>query len=139
VKRDPVKAKAWRARSKPLSRSAIGRNEVKKPGATLRPVSMKMARKRLEARDVRRAYLAAHPICEIGAMMCTVRSSDVHEPWTRARGGPIDDPRNMAALCRPCHGWVTFTVEGQQWATARGFLVGAARGPAWLEAGGRDA
>jgi len=43
---------------------------------------------------------------------CAKRSVDVHEVWTRGRGGPIvpsagltDD--GVLALCRPCHDWVT--------------------------------
>jgi hypothetical protein len=38
---------------------------------------------------------------------CSGRADDLHEPWTRARGGPTDDPRNCLPVCRPCHGWLT--------------------------------
>lgn len=34
-------------------------------------------------------------------------ATDVHEIKSRARGGPITDRENLAALCRPCHSWVT--------------------------------
>lgn len=51
-----------------------------------------------------RALLAERPICE----RChRAASTDVHEIKSRARGGSITDPDNLACLCRACHDWIT--------------------------------
>jgi hypothetical protein len=60
----------------------------------------------------------------------------VHEIWTRARGGPIDDPRNFATLCDRHTTDVSQDVLTMRWALAHGLLVTRAAGPAWLAAGG---
>lgn len=50
------------------------------------------------------ATLEAFPLCQ----RCTTsRSTEVHEIKSRARGGSILDPDNLAALCHNCHAWVT--------------------------------
>lgn len=62
------------------------------------------------------AMLEAKPICE----RCKVaKSSDIHELKSRARGGSITDPKNLSALCRPCHSWITTHPAD---ATAEGWL-----------------
>jgi len=43
---------------------------------------------------------------------CATRTVDVHEVWTRGRGGPIVPSQGLTdagvlALCRPCHDWIT--------------------------------
>ncbi len=46
------------------------------------------------------ALLAERPWCQ----RCgTERSTDVHEPLTRAQGGNILDPDACRAICRRCH------------------------------------
>lgn len=60
----------------------------------------------------------------------------VHEPWTRARGGPIDDPRNAVPCCAFHNTWLSQTVAGQRWGEANGMLISAVDGAAWLKAGG---
>lgn len=74
-------------------------------GAGLRPRSPKRAAVYREQRaPLVAALLAERPLCE----RCRrARSTDVHEVKTRARGGSITDPSNLACLCRPCHSWVT--------------------------------
>jgi len=48
------------------------------------------------------ALLAERPWCQ----RCgTERSTDVHEPLTRAQGGNILDPDACVAICRRCHEW----------------------------------
>lgn len=48
--------------------------------------------------------LEERPICQ----RCNKASSqDIHEIKSRARGGSITDVENLAALCRPCHTWIT--------------------------------
>ena len=96
--------------------------------------SAKQRAKDARRRPVRAAYMESHTMCEYGA--CLYASTDCHEPWTRARGGPIDDERNMAALCRNHHDWIHHHAEE---ATMLGWLIPAHQGPAWLEAGGRKA
>lgn len=62
------------------------------------------------------AMLEAHPACQ----RChTARSSEVHEIKSRARGGSILDPDNLAALCHQCHAWITTHPKD---ATAEGWL-----------------
>ncbi len=60
--------------------------------------------KRAAVMPARRALvaslLAEWPWCQrCGAE----RSTDVHEPLTRAQGGNILDPANTVAICRSCH------------------------------------
>jgi len=90
----------------------------------MRQTSTKRAKKLREAAPVRQAYLVAHPICEVVYLdgPCTKRSIMVHEPLTRARGGAIDDPANMLAVCQLCH---TIIHDLPAWATAHGFLKSA--------------
>ncbi|WP_262403460.1 hypothetical protein, partial [Actinomadura sp. CNU-125] len=52
---------------------------------------------------------------------CGRPADDVHEPLTRARGGSIIDPANMAPLCRPHH--TEITDEQPAWAYDLGLLV----------------
>jgi 5-methylcytosine-specific restriction endonuclease McrA len=70
----------------------------------LRPRSAKRAALYREQRvPLVRELLAARPVCE----RCHAAASvDVHEIQTRARGGSLLDPENLAALCRPCHDWI---------------------------------
>lgn len=63
----------------------------------------------------------------------------VHEPWTRARGGPIDDPRNMVPCCARHNTWLSQDVDGQKWGEANDLLIHEWEGPTWLAAGGVDA
>ena len=92
--------------------------------------------KAADAREIRRAWLRFQPHCEAtqgahwGAM-------SVHEPWTRARGGPTDDPRNMATLCVEHNRLVSQDAGWMVWAYQHGLLVRAQNGPEWLAAGGR--
>ena len=121
-----------------MKRTAIQRRTPIKPGkarswnSTLRSVGKKQARKNRRRTPLRQAYLAAYPRCETG---CGRRSVDVHEPWTRARGGPIDDPRNFMAVARECHDWIH---QHNDEAEERGWLVPAEFGAAWREGGGRE-
>jgi len=63
----------------------------------------------------------------------------VHEPWTRGRGGPKDDPANMVPMCAFHNTWVSQDAEGQRWAEANDLLIHAWEGPRWLAAGGVNA
>jgi len=39
--------------------------------------------------------------------VCMLRTTEVHEILTRARGGSILDRSNCVALCHSCHAWIT--------------------------------
>ena len=100
MKADPEKARAWRARSKPLART--GR---------LRPRSGKREREYAEPVTGRRALvaqaLAERPRCEARVLCRGARAVDVHERLKRSRGGRILDLAQSHAItiCRACHDW----------------------------------
>jgi len=60
--------------------------------------------KRTRVMVARRALVASLLAERSWCQRCgTERSTDVHEPLTRAQGGNILDPENAYALCRSCH------------------------------------
>lgn len=63
-----------------------------------------MQAKYVERRKLVAEYLGANPRCHRCKSAVAI---DVHELKSRARGGSILDPENFAALCRPCHSWIT--------------------------------
>jgi 5-methylcytosine-specific restriction endonuclease McrA len=66
--------------------------------------SKKTERKYRERRTLVQQMLDEKPMCE----RChAARSVDIHEVVSRARGGSILDPRNLVALCRQCHQYIT--------------------------------
>ena len=71
----------------------------------IRPRSKKRTRLYREQRiPIVIATLEANPVCQ----RCDrARATEVHEIKSRARGGSITDPNNLAALCHDCHAWVT--------------------------------
>lgn len=76
-------------RSRPLSRRT-----------PLRARSAKRTRVMPTRRALVASLLTERPWCQ----RCgTERSTDVHEPLTRAQGGDILDPDNTVAICRRCH------------------------------------
>ena len=121
MKRSPMK------RGKPMRRG-----NARSWNSTLNSVRPKQREKNRKRIPVRDAYLAAHLMCETG---CGWYAEHVHEPWTRAGGGPIDNPDNFMAVSSVCHDWI----HGHRpEAEARGWLVPAPLGAAWLAAGGRS-
>lgn len=113
-----------------MKRSPMNRGKARGWNSTLNSVSPKQRAKNSKRKPMRDAYLAAHPRCETD---CGGLAVDVHEPWTRRRGGPIDDPRNFMAVCRLCHDWIHQNPSTAKWS---GWLISAEDGPAWLSAGG---
>ena len=70
----------------------------------LRPRSAKRQAIYVQRRELVGQMLASFPFCQ----RCKTKpSQDVHEIKTRARGGSITDPANLAVLCRSCHDWIT--------------------------------
>lgn len=85
----------------------------------LRPVSSKRRAQNRVRRDAVYATFGDAPGCVVPG--CLSLADDVHEPLTRARGGSITDPANMAPLCRPHHTEITDTEP--PWAYELGLLV----------------
>lgn len=85
----------------------------------INPQSKKRQAENRIRRTVVRATFGDQPTC--AAPGCTRPADDVHEPLTRARGGSITDPTNMAPLCRPHHDEITFTEPA--WAYDLGLLI----------------
>jgi hypothetical protein len=67
----------------------------------LRWQSTKRAAENRLRKKVAHAAFGTDPLCSRPG--CTAWAEDCHEPLTRARGGSITDPANMAPLCRPHH------------------------------------
>lgn len=91
----------------------------------LRPVSAKMAQRRADAADVRRAYLTAHPFCEAakgGAPGVCFGELHVHEVVPRARGGDIADVTIFRAVCDHHNTAISQDVATMRWAYANDFL-----------------
>ena len=66
-------------------------------------------------------------LCQAGKVVpdgCGGRESatEVHEPFTRGRGGSITDKTNAVAICRRCHSWIHNNPAD---ATKLGLLVSA--------------
>ena len=94
----------------------------------LRSVSPKRAKAQRLRRTMVAEELATRELCEAGARItqagydarCHGLAVELHEPLTRARGGPVLDPVNTVAICRSCHDW--FHVNPAA-ATGLGLLV----------------
>ena len=87
----------------------------------------------------RREQLAEFPFCEpkrAGMARACFGRQTVHEPWTRGRGGPLGDRRNMITACVRHNEELQQALDGIEFGYANGYLVRRAEGPAWLEAGG---
>lgn len=52
--------------------------------------------------------------------ICTITATEVHEVWTRGRGGDKTNEDHCLALCSQCHGYVT---RQSGWALAWGFTI----------------
>lgn len=87
-------------------------------GVSLRARSPRMARLYVQRRALVAGLLAARPWCEVP--WCSQRSTAVHEPLTRARGGDILDPANCRCVCDPHHAEIHTEAP---WAYELGFLV----------------
>lgn len=79
----------------------------------LKPRSAKRAKYYREVRiPLVQKILSDHPWCQAGQLIedpdhqCQGRSMDVHERKKRSQGGSLEDPHNLLAVCRLCHGWI---------------------------------
>ncbi|HXH77150.1 MAG TPA: hypothetical protein VNJ48_01470 [Nocardioides sp.] len=84
----------------------------------LRARSPKTARLYVERCRLVADLLAERPWCEVP--WCEDRSTAVHEPLTRARGGDILDRDNCRCVCDPHHAEIHTEAP---WVYALGFLV----------------
>lgn len=121
--------RAWRdrARDKQLAKRRDASVEVTKRRSKViarqTPLNPVSKRRRAENRQRRAMLKAKYP--EPENVMCIVpgccnRADDGHEPLSRARGGSITDPDNLAPLCRDHHREITdFEPE---WAYELGLL-----------------
>lgn len=83
-------------RTKPMAR---GKGMERAAG--LKPQSKKRQKENRVRKKVAYATFGRDPLCARPG--CNQWAWDCHEPLTRARGGSIVDPANMAPLCRRCH------------------------------------
>jgi len=93
--------------------------------ARIRSRSRKLAKVYREVRvPLVRRLLAERPRCEARfSLICTGRSTAIHERLSRARGGSITDEANCLAVCFECHSRIHSNIAE---ATRRGFLRGRA-------------
>lgn len=108
-------------------------------GKRMNPISDRMRERNRRRKGPHAAQLREFPYCEAkrdGIPKPCDGMLTVHEPWTKARGGPQDDRRNMTTVCIEHNRLISQDGECMQWANEHGYLVHAWEGPAWLEAGG---
>ncbi|HEV3268433.1 MAG TPA: HNH endonuclease signature motif containing protein [Acidimicrobiales bacterium] len=88
--------------------------------SSIHAVSLKRAALNRKRAKFVRLVLAEVPYCEARLANCTRRSTDVHEILTRARGGSVIDRKNVAALCRRCHAFITVNPA---WSALNGWML----------------
>jgi hypothetical protein len=115
-------------RSTPLKRTPFKPRSVLT--RSLRPESKRTHAKMRTRRKIIAELRAENRWCRFCGL---IEGAHCHEPWSRGRGGPIDDRRNLLLLCPPCHAMVH---ENPKWSAENGLLVSAADGPDWLARGG---
>lgn len=94
-----------------MKRSALGRTPLRRR-SQLRTTAPLRRRVRLRPRSAKRIaqalaraalvarVLSERPVCEVCGQE---RSTEVHEPLSRGRGGSHLDEANTLAVCRRCH------------------------------------
>lgn len=120
MRRTPLVARTPLGRGKPLGRHArLETHSTLHRGGPLRQVSTKRARENRQRAAVI-DQLWPGRIVQCWREGCPRLADDVHEIRTRARGGSITDPANLAPLCRACH---DETTNEAPWAYSQGLLV----------------
>ena len=99
-------------------RSRLRAKAPLKRRSPLRSLSKKRQAENRRRRQVVTETFGERPQCV--APSCLRWADDVHEPLTRARGGSIVDPANMAPLCRRCHDELG---DEPPWAYELGLLI----------------
>lgn len=118
-RRKPLKATKGLERRTGLARtSELNRGSQLERTGRLRQQSPKRRAENRLRKNVAYATFGTDPVCSRDG--CNQPAWDCHEPLTRARGGSITDPANMAPLCRKCHDELT---NGEpEWAYEQGLL-----------------
>jgi hypothetical protein len=113
-------AKRYADRYAARRRALVEVNRQPQRQSALNPVSKKRQRENRERNAMLRSMFPEpeNVMCVVPG--CCNRADDPHEPLTRARGGSITDPTNIAPLCRPHHREITDTEP--EWAYALGLL-----------------
>ena len=102
----------------------------------IKPMSAKKRAQTNDEREIRRGFMDYHPYCmaaEGGAPHGCYGDLSVHEVWTRARGGPTGDIRNLAVVCFEHNRLISQDSKTMTWAKENGYLVSAHEGPRFLE------
>lgn len=81
---DPKPEKKDKAKPKPIKRVSDKRKEENKT-----------------YKIVRKAYLVAHPFCEVKLKGCTKIATEIHHD--EGRGIKLNDVSTFVAICRNCH------------------------------------
>ena len=95
---DPVKARDWQRRAKPIA-----------PMSKQRAAENRVRRKALHAAFGDNPACWACPILRAAGIDtgCNGRADDGHELYRRGKGGSITDVTNVRPVGRPCHIWIT--------------------------------
>ncbi|WP_214103173.1 hypothetical protein [Acrocarpospora catenulata] len=100
-----------RARLEPgkllVRRTELKRGDCQMKRTPLRSVSAKRAAENRRRREMKNELWpdGIRPRCVVP--WCAHLADDIHEPLTRARGGPIDHPDNSEPCCRDHNGELT--------------------------------
>jgi hypothetical protein len=90
----------------------------------IRPIGHKKMKEIEIVGQWRKDYLARHPFCLVWwTFTCTRRATMLHERYTRARSGRIEDlmsPVNVVPVCFTCHRLIH---DNPAEATERGWLL----------------
>lgn len=103
-----------------MRRTALRRKTPLARTGSLKRTPLRKVSKRQSARNraytpLRRAFLTAHPICQV----CRAQqATDIHH--MAGRGSNTNDPDTFLATCRRCHDGIHVNPS---WARAHGWLV----------------
>ena len=103
----------------------------------INPMSANRRKKIADEQFVRRDFLRGKT-CALLVMvghMC-YGPLTVHEPWTRARGGPTGDENNFVPVCSEGNRMISQDPDTMKWAEEHNLLISSAAGPEWLARGG---
>ena len=103
-------------RRTPLKRGGTLKKTPLKSGSQLKPVGKVKKNEIAQSSEVRTAYLATHPRCEVGKYLqankikgwknCRGYAEGIHERQKRSQGGSVVDLANLMSACNVCNGWV---------------------------------
>jgi hypothetical protein len=71
---------------------------------TIKKVSAKLSKINFEYSQIRKVYLAEHPVCHAKIHKCSLHATDVHHK--KRRGKYHLDTTTWLPVCRNCHTWI---------------------------------